>query len=178
MKQAMRRTRLAAAQAPLAPLWPSVSRSTWVLGVVLALGIFGTRWVKLNCSPSAPYGFYRLRPVPAALTPGLLVVLPVPASVQHVWPFWVPIMKPVAAVAGDEVCVQAQRLVVRGVDYGVVYDTAHGMSVPHLDAGCQIVPPGAVFLGSQEPKSLDSRYFASVPLAAVVAVATPLWTWR
>ena len=59
----------------------------------------------------------------------------------------------------------------------VPHTEAEGKPLPYLD-GCQMVPQGTVFLASQAPKSLDSRYFNAVPLTAIAATAVPLWTWR
>ena len=41
--------------------------------------------------------------------------------------------------------------------------------LPHLDAGCQTVPEGMVFLASQAPKSLDGRYLGMTPVATLTA---------
>jgi type IV secretory pathway protease TraF len=83
----------------------------------------------------------------------------------------------VAAVAGEEVCGVEGELFVHGEAYSPIYTEAEGKPLPYLD-GCQMVPQGTVFLASQAPKSLDSRYFNAVPLTAIAATAVPLWTWR
>ena len=88
-----------------------------------------------------------------------------------------PVLKPVAAVADDEVCVQERTLWVAGVSYGPVYAAAQGKVLPQL-AGCQVVPEGAVFLASQEPRSLDGRYWGMTPVVTLTARAVPLLTWR
>ena len=79
-------------------------RSSLVLGVLVLTAVVSTRWVRLNLSPSVPVGLYRLTAVPAEVSRGTLVVLPVPARVHHVWPSWIPLLKPVAGVPGDVVC--------------------------------------------------------------------------
>jgi type IV secretory pathway protease TraF len=81
--------------------------STVVLCACVLATVVSTRWVRVNVSPSAPYGLYRLAPVPPQLARGTLVLLPVPVSV---WPWhsrWLPLLKPVAATAGA--CVYARR---------------------------------------------------------------------
>ena len=152
-------------------------RSSLVLGVLVLTAVVSTRWVRLNLSASLPYGLYRMKAVPAEPHRGILVVLPVPASVQHVWSSWVPLLKPVAAVPGDIVCYEHAHLTVNGSDYGPVSLETHGTPLPHLDAGCQTVPEGMVFLASQAPKSLDGRYLGMTPVASLAAVATPVLTW-
>ena len=67
-------------------------RSSLVLGVLVLTAVVSTRWVRLNLSASLPYGLYRMQAVPAEPHRGILVVLPVPTSVQHVWSSWVPLL--------------------------------------------------------------------------------------
>ena len=153
-------------------------RSSLVLGVLVLTAVVSTRWVRLNLSASLPYGLYRMKAVPAEPHRGILVVLPVPASVQHVWSSWVPLLKPVAGVPGDAVCHQGSTLVVAGVDYGPVEREARGRPLPALALGCHTVPEGMVFLASPAPKSLDGRYFGMTWVVTLTAQATPLFTWR
>ena len=117
-------------------------RSSLVLGVLVLTAVVSTRWVRLNLSSSLPVGLYRLTAVPVNVPRGALVVLPVPVTVYHVWPAWVPLLKPVAGVPGDVVCYQEGRVQVNGIDYGPVHLETHGRPLPHLDAGCQTVPEG------------------------------------
>ena len=95
------------------------ARRRLVLGVLVCAAVVSTRWVRLNLSPSVPRGLYRLTAVREPLARGTLVVLPVPASVQPFHAWWVPLLKPVAAVAGDGVCVYEQHLWINGLDYGL-----------------------------------------------------------
>jgi type IV secretory pathway protease TraF len=132
------------------------SRSSLVLGVLVLAAVVSTRWIRCNVSPSVPIGFYLLRSVPATLTRGTLVVLPVPPSVRA-WQ-WRPLLKPVAAIAGDEVCVYDNGLWIAGQWYGEVYSAVDGQVLPQL-SGCQTLQPGEVFLASTAPRSLDGRYF-------------------
>ena len=123
----------------------------------------------------------RAKALLARLTPplarGTLVLLPLPVAVRPWHRAGAPLLKPVAAVAGDEVCVQEGTLWVAGTSYGPVYAEADGKPLPHLE-GCQVVPEGAVLLASAVPKSLDGRYFGLTRIAEVTARAVLLWTWR
>ena len=136
------------------------SRSSLVLGVLVLAAVVSTRWVRLNCSPSVPRGVYRLAAVSPPLTRGTLVVLPVPPAVQRWHSRWQPLLKPIAALAGDLVCAQADGLWIAGQAYGPVYPEAGGAPLPRLQ-GCVRVPAGAVFLASPAPRSLG--FFAQPP---------------
>ena len=155
-----------------------MSRSTLLLVALILPVVISTRWVRLNLSPSVPVGLYWLSAVPVEVPRGARVMLPVPASIHHLWPRWVPLLKPVAGIPGDMVCHQEGRLQVNTVDYGPVYHTAHNRPLPHPDTGCEVVPEGRVLLASPVPKSLDGRYFGLTAVDTLTASATPLVTWR
>jgi type IV secretory pathway protease TraF len=159
-------------------LAPWRTRSNVALSMLLMMAVVSTYWVRLNVSPSVPYGLYWLTAVHTPLSLGTLVVLPVPAVVRPWWStWWIPLLKPVAALAGDEVCVEEGWLRVGGNWIGPVYTQAHGMPLPQWQ-GCQRVPEGAVFLASGELRALDGRYWGMTPVATLTAQAIPLFTWR
>jgi type IV secretory pathway protease TraF len=137
-------------------------------------------WVRLNISPSVPYGLYRLRAVPPVLHRGDLVVLPVPASVRPWQSRWLPLLKPVAAIAGDVVCRLEQVLFVNGMFYGLIWQDAQGLPLPQFldEETCVTITEDELFLASPVRRSLDSRYFGPVLVSALTAQAIPLWTWR
>lgn len=153
------------------------SRSTLALAGFLCLAALSTRWLRLNVSPSLPYGLYRLHAVPPTLTRGMLVLLPVPPSVQHVWPRWLPLLKPVAGVPGDHIALLDQELRINGVSFGLVLLHTHGKALPQM-VGSWVVADGEIFVASAVPRSLDGRYFGSTKVTALTAVATPFLTWR
>lgn len=154
-----------------------MSRRTLVLCGCLLTAVVSTRWVRLNVSPSVPYGLYLLRPVPAPLARGMLVVLPVPASVRPWHSRLLPVLKPVAGIPGDVICAVDDILYVNDADFGPILREAHGQPLPHF-TGCLVVQDDEVFLASAVPQSLDSRYDGPVTVEALTAHALPLWTWR
>lgn len=134
-------------------------------------------WVRVNIEPSVPYGLYRLHGVRGSLTRGTLVLLPVPRSVQQWHSAWLPLLKPIAAIAGERVCVEQDILMIGGEWYGRIYTEAGGMRLPHI-TGCLTVGAGEVFVASKGYRSLDSRYFGPVKIREITATATPLLVWR
>lgn len=137
--------------------------------------------VRLNISASLPYGVYLMSALPPVLSHGTLVLLPVPESIRPWYSRWLPILKPVAGLAGDVVCN------VEGVlwlwtastpaqSYGWIHTMRKETPLLHL-TGCTRVEEGMVFLASTAPRSLDSRYFGPVATSALTAHATPLLTW-
>lgn len=130
--------------------------------------------IVLNASASVPYGFYRLHHVPAALRVNQLVVV----HVEDWSDTRVPLLKPVAAVAGERICRYGHELMIHGKSYGPVLEMWRGFHLPSAvpSDGCLQVPEGQVFLASAAPRSKDSRYFGTVAITQVRAVATPLWT--
>ena len=153
-------------------------RRRLVLGVLVLAAVVSTRWVRLNIAPSVPYGLYWLRAVPPTVPRQALVVLPVPAVMRPWHSRWISLLKPVAAVAGDEVCGNPDAgLTIAGEAYGPLLREAHGLRLPTM-AWCLTVEEGEVFLASKAPRSLDSRYFGLVPITGLTAMAVPLLTWR
>jgi type IV secretory pathway protease TraF len=102
------------------------TRGSLVLGVLVLAAVVSTRWVRVNVSPSSPYGLYRLAAVTPPLPRGTLVVLPVPPAVQRWHSAWLPLLKPIAALPGDLVCTSDEGLWIEGKAYGPVYPEAGG----------------------------------------------------
>jgi conjugative transfer signal peptidase TraF len=140
---------------------------------------------RVNVSSSVPVGLYRRTPLPDPVERGMLVILPVPVSVLP-WhrpklPTFlrpVPLLKPVVAVAGDEVCVTEAGIWIRDHWYGPILTEANGLPLPHpLPDGCTTLSAGEVFVATATDRSLDSRYFGPVPQYALHARAIPIFTW-
>jgi type IV secretory pathway protease TraF len=146
-----------------------------LLMIPLSLLVVSFSYVRLNISPSLPFGLYRLHPVARPLTRGLLVIVQEPGWSASTRPF----LKPVAAVAGEWVCRVRDTLVIHGENYGPIYDAWRGEPFPSAIAAdtCVEVPPGHVFLATAAPSSLDSRYYGPAAVEPISAIATPLWTW-
>ena len=135
-----------------------------------------------NRTPSLPLGVY-LRSPDARAGYGDLVALRVPPNVRqlvherHYLPGGSLLIKPVAAVAGDEVCVRRGLLTINGTPFGrILTRDSAGRELPTF-AGCGVLPDGQVFLASHHPRSFDSRSFGPVDVHALQGTVTPLWTY-
>jgi conjugative transfer signal peptidase TraF len=91
-----------------------------------------------------------------------------------------PILKEIAAVAGDEIKLQEEFLAVNGkvVDRTSLrsFDSL-GRPLAHVQLGRRLVADGEVWvLGIDRRQSWDSRYFGAVPVGAIVGSAKPVLT--
>lgn len=153
------------------------TRSNTYCALMVAGCLLSMIWFRVNIEPSVPLGVYRLHAVSEPLPRGTLVLLPVPGSVQRWHAPWLPLLKPIAAIAGEVVCVDEDVLTIGGEAYGRVYTEAGGYRLPHM-TGCLTVGEGEVFTASQGYRSLDSRYYGPVKISDITATATPLLVWR
>ena len=155
-------------------------------GVILTLVSFApqTPLIVFNATSSAPRGFYRVenrlpsRGEIALVQPPPLVELMIVN--RGFLPPAVPLLKQVAAAAGDEICRSEQPVGVVSVNGKVVAETFQtdrsGRALPSWQ-GCMRLIDGEYFLLQPHPLSFDSRYFGPVLRCDIVGVARPLWTW-
>lgn len=134
-----------------------------------------------NASASAPIGLYAVAPG-ASVQAGDMVVARLPenwrafAARRRYLPVNVPLVKQVAAVAGDQVCavgadvrVNGRRIAERRSADGA------GRPLPWW-RGCIRLGQGQFFLLMPgRPASFDGRYFGSTEGAQLVGKATLLW---
>lgn len=133
-----------------------------------------------NASPSTPVGLYLVAPH-AALTTGDTVAAQVPeryrmlATTRRYLPLRVPLVKSVAAVAGDEICARGPLVSVegrvvahrRGID-------GQGRKMPWWE-GCVRLRGQHVLLLSASADAFDGRYFGVTDSADIVGKARLLW---
>lgn len=137
-----------------------------------------------NASASVPVGLYSARPA-GDVKLGDLVAAHAPAPVARLMaergylPLRVPMLKHVAAVAGQRVCRFGLTVSIDGerVAKARLHDRA-GRLLPSWN-GCRTLGSGDVFLlNPASAASFDGRYFGPVPARGIVAVLTPLWLAR
>lgn len=121
-----------------------------------------------NPSPSAPIGWYRLRPNADILRSDLVATqLPEMGAAlvreRHYLPQDVPLIKTVWAVSGEQICHENGRVLVKGRPPLIVLKhDALGRALPSR-SGCYVLSKNEFFLVSNDVQtSFDSRYFGSV----------------
>lgn len=136
-----------------------------------------------NISASAPMGLYAVTPG-VALAPGEMVIARTPlpkrrlAAVRRYLPQNVPLVKRVAAVAGQEVCALGAFVYVDGRPVAVRRPAdGRGRRMPWW-RGCVRLAGGAVLLLMERSDSFDGRYFGPTSSADVVGRARLVWAAR
>lgn len=150
----------------------------------LAAVQFGTRSVRLiyNASESVPEGWYRVDPA-RELHVGSLVLARLPddaasfAARRGYLPLGVPLLKPVAALASQEVCIQRQLVSIDHRTAAVALDADRRDRPLRAWPECRRLLDGELFLLSRNAESFDSRYFGPISITDVIGVAQPLWIW-
>lgn len=136
-----------------------------------------------NASASAPRGLYWVSPG-AVLARGDTVIAWAPrgarmlAARRRYIPINVPLVKRIAAVAGDRVCARGAVITIGGkvVALRRVHDAA-GRPMPWWQ-GCVTLGPRQFLLLNAAPGSFDGRYFGLTARRDITGRARPLWTWR
>jgi conjugative transfer signal peptidase TraF len=136
-----------------------------------------------NTTASIPRGLYWLSRDTCSLDVGDVAVFPVPPRIRPLvaerryLPVGAVLLKPIAALAGDTVCVRDDVAFVNDQPLGpVLHEDIEGRELP-VDTLCGPVPARHVYVVSHHPRSFDSRTFGPIPVGAVEGKATPLWTY-
>lgn len=135
-----------------------------------------------NASASAPLGLYRIEAAGNPTVGDLVLVAPTAdvaalLAERGTLAPGVPLLKRIAACAGETVCRMGERILVDGQAVAAARDADRlGRPLPRW-SGCMRLEPGFVFLLNRDaPDSLDGRYFGPTPAGAVQGRAIPLWT--
>lgn len=133
-----------------------------------------------NASESAPIGLYRLRAgeplrrgdMVVAWTPGPAREL---AASRHYLPANVPLVKRVAAAAGDRVCAVRRAISINGMPVAVRQGSdAAGRPMPWWN-GCRQLRTHEYFLLMDSALSFDGRYFGVTRSSDVLGRAELRW---
>lgn len=88
--------------------------------------------------------------------------------------FPAPIAKIVVGVAGDKVTIINGRVLVNGVDHGVILDKSPTSGTPLTPIQSCTIPDDYVYVWSPHPESFDSRY-QDIGLIHVSRIKERLW---
>lgn len=138
-------------------------------------------WLMWNTTASAPVGLYRLAPTKHPAVGDLVVAQP-PEPLAS-WfdeagylPRGVPLMKYVAAVAGQRICRWGDVLTVDGRLVARARDRDRlGRRLP-VWSGCHRLGRDDLLLLNSASDSLDGRYFGPSHRADLIGQAIPIWT--
>lgn len=163
------------------------SVSLFTLGLIVLLGGQGFR---INLTPSAPLGLWRIvRPDRPILVGDLIFICPPKtaamreARVRGYLRFGLcagrvaPLIKTVVAASGQVIEIRDDvRVDGRPLPHSrVARVDGQGRETVPYDGG--VVPPGMVFLYSEFPGSFDSRYFGPLPMEGILGLAREVWTY-
>jgi conjugative transfer signal peptidase TraF len=154
--------------------------------------LFTRAGFRINETSSAPIGLWRVAPVAGPLTRGAYVSFcppdtPIFRLAQERGYLakgacasgFQPLLKPVAAIAGDRIVLDEKGLWVNGelISNSRAEDQDRlGRPLPTLSFRSAIVPRGEVWLlSSFHASSFDSRYFGPVNVVGIEEIATPMW---
>ena len=139
-------------------------------------------WLVWNASASVPIGLYAVAAITEVQARDLVVVRPPELLARFLadggyLPRGVPLLKHVAALAGQSVCRIGVTITVDDIEVGAARNRdSRGRSLP-VWQGCRVIGRAEVFLmNPQSADSLDGRYFGPLPATSIVGRAIPLWT--
>lgn len=133
-----------------------------------------------NASASAPIGLYAITPA-ASPAPGDMALAWPPADARrlaarrHYLPATVPLVKRVAAAAGDEVCARQATVFINGSP-AAARRARDGQRRPMPGwTGCVRLRGRQLFLLADDPASFDGRYFGVTEARDILGRARLLW---
>lgn len=132
-----------------------------------------------NASASVPIGLYFIAPPTLDMGDYVLVrptsSMQVLAEERSYIGAGVPLLKRIAAIAGDRVCRRGRVVWIAGRQalIALASDTK-GRQLP-VWQGCHQLRDGQVFVLGTHPASFDSRYFGPLHAKHVIGTAVPIW---
>ncbi len=171
-------------------VWGILAIGILSIGSVCVLAISG---IRVNWTPSVAIGMYRIKTdrVQETLRPETIVIacLPIRLAIiantagyltRGMCPSDVmPIGKYILALPGDTVRVTSDGFMRNGQRIPgtqLHQHDRHGHPLHPIAIGTYPVPPGLVWLYTPHTHSWDSRYWGPIPITAIQATLTPVWT--
>jgi len=143
--------------------------------------LFSSPRFVLNVTDSLPHGIYYVSKR-STYSRGDIVCFPIPAEVEPMVTGrgWLKkghlMMKPIAALPGDEVCLNGSSLSINNEQKGNIRSVAsEGRPLPRY-AHCGPLGDDELFVANAaDSKSFDSRYFGPIPKDEIKGRAQPIW---
>ena len=162
--------------------WPLIGMAFGVATLVAPMVVAPSIRLVYNASDSAPRGWYRVSPA-THFDVGDYVVTRLPkytaalAAERGYLPHSTPLLKQIAAVGGQRVCVRDAVVSIDGVSVTRTL-TADGTGRPlYAWKQCRMLFDDELFLlNPAHLGSFDSRYFGPIPRSAIIGQVVPLWT--
>jgi conjugative transfer signal peptidase TraF len=158
----------------------------------ICVWIAGSMGYRINVTPSVPVGIWRVMPVSGKIERGQIVSICPPLNAAFIeasargylskgrCPGGLePMLKPVAAIAGDAVEQSPDGLVLNGEAFpntaALAADSlGRPLTSPHATRFA-IAANEVFLLSTATVLSFDSRYFGPLPVTAVDGIAIPVW---
>ena len=135
-----------------------------------------------NATASAPVGLYRVRRDRVLARGDLVLAIPAPslaafAARRGYLPSGVPLVKRIAAVAGDAVCARGNAVFINGRLAAArrAADGA-GRALPAWTGCARLRRDEVLLLMSDVRNSFDGRYFGPSDASQIVGYLVPVWT--
>lgn len=145
----------------------------------MEIGLFSPPRYYVNLSASMPPGVYRVvsnhNP-----TYGDIVLYPPPKEALDFGYVkkGMQLMKPIAALPGDQVCAEGSSLLVNQTKIGMLAQYDRKQNRLHPLKGCRIIGSQQLFTASTYHKySYDGRYHGPLYRSDITAFVEPFWTW-
>lgn len=144
--------------------------------------------IRINHTPSLPVGVWRISALDGPLPRGRIVAFcPLETEMfrdalrrKTIAPGmcpggWEPMLKPVAAIAGDHVELSHSGVEINGAVMPGTIRVPYDFAIPF---GSYNVSAGEIWvLAAGHSRSFDSRYFGPIPITQVEGVADPVLIW-
>jgi conjugative transfer signal peptidase TraF len=167
-----------------------VSSGTLIL-FTLICSIGSCMGYRINSTPSLPQGIWKIDTLTNPVRRGQVVnIRPADRPIFQMarsrhylsWGLctggYVSLLKPIAAIPGDQVEISGDGIAVNGVllpnSKGSITDSV-GRPLQPVKAGTYFVQPRTVWLVSSNTQSFDSRYFGPMPIENILGTAKPIW---
>jgi conjugative transfer signal peptidase TraF len=160
----------------------NVIAATVIAATLATLALPVSRILVWNVTASVPTGLYWIREKPHRYVGERVAIAPPPAlrrllAERGYLPSGVPLIKRVAAVAGQRICRFAHGITIDGRLVGVARSHDRVGRLLPVWSGCQRLRSGEMFvMNIDAPDSFDGRYFGELATTDVIGRASPVWT--